>query len=270
VQGIPLLLATQPQRLYSFVGTPSGKGYLNLGWWEKDGLDPALASEELVRELGRFAGLAPDDRVLDVGFGFGHQDLVWAGEFGCRHILGLDITASQTREARQRAMEAAASDAIGYLVGDAVDIPFAAGTFDKVVALECAFHFRTRKRFLREAFRVLEPGGVLALSDIVRGRGAAGAQLRDRSFGRLVERFWQIPPENRHGRETYVAQLRDAGFEAVDDHGVNDKVLEPFMDHYLGRLVRRHPRLAGLAAAISSFCRSGYLEYVLVRARKKL
>jgi len=52
-------------------------------------------------------------------------------------------------------------DRLDLRVGSATSTPFADGSFDRVVALESALRFDTRRKFFEEAFRVLRPGGVL-------------------------------------------------------------------------------------------------------------
>jgi ubiquinone/menaquinone biosynthesis C-methylase UbiE len=74
-----------------------------------------------------------------------------------------------------------------------MDVPDA--SVDRVVALECAFHFSTREEFFREAFRVLRRGGAIATADLLArpGRHALGARL----FAAGAQAFFQVPRENQ-------------------------------------------------------------------------
>lgn len=65
--------------------------WLNLGYWkESNTYSEACAS--LAKLLGESADLGPGDRILNVGFGFGEQDIVWIELFNVRHITGINIT----------------------------------------------------------------------------------------------------------------------------------------------------------------------------------
>ena len=132
--------------------------YLNLGYWQRaTSIDEA--SQDLARLVAGTARMGPGDSVLDCGFGFGDQDILWAQSFRPDRIAGLNITPSQVALARRRVAEAGLADRIDLREGSATAIPFALESFDVVVALECAFHFHTRVRFFQEAWRVLSPGG---------------------------------------------------------------------------------------------------------------
>ena len=52
------------------------------------------------------------------------------------------------------------------VAGDAVRLPIADQTVDGIISVEAAFHFRSRRAFFEECFRVLRPGGVLSMSNI--------------------------------------------------------------------------------------------------------
>ena len=139
-------------RVYELLSTNNNLGekslYLNLGFWDGpttyDG-----ACQRLAERLGETAALGPGQRVLDCGFGFGDQDMYWLKRFAPASIDGLNITESQVLRARRRVEENGLSDKIRLHVGSATKMPFADASFDRVVALETAFHYDTREAFFR-------------------------------------------------------------------------------------------------------------------------
>jgi cyclopropane fatty-acyl-phospholipid synthase-like methyltransferase len=234
--------------IYELVSTNglSGEGlYLNLGYW-KDAATMDEASAALAMLVAKTAGIGPRSNVLDVGFGFADQDMLWLERLSPAHITGINITPSQVRVARERVAARGMADRIELIEGSATDMQLPGESFDQVVGVECAFHFDTRERFFTEALRVLRPGGRLALVDMAR------APHDPRPFRRRIQDFnWRffmqkyaVPAANADTCESYAAKLTAAGFTAVRVESIRHHVF-PGLHRYMASdpamLRRLHP-----------------------------
>jgi cyclopropane fatty-acyl-phospholipid synthase-like methyltransferase len=99
-------------------------------------------------------------------------------------------------------------------------LPFATAAFDRVLAVECIFHFPSRRQFFREARRVLRRGGKLALSDFIPAADAAPVTpdpQRAEFARRVADKFG--PMTAFPTLDEYRQLARETGFEVtvVDD-----------------------------------------------------
>jgi ubiquinone/menaquinone biosynthesis C-methylase UbiE len=141
-------------------------GLFSSGHVEHTVANSLVATEAMTEKVCKAARVGNDLRILDVGCGFGGT-IAHLNErlSGCR-LVGLNIDERQLDRARQ-SVQARPGNDVGFVQGDACALPFEDGAFDVVMAVECIFHFPSRRRFFSEARRVLRKGGTLALSDFV-------------------------------------------------------------------------------------------------------
>ncbi|MEB3030724.1 class I SAM-dependent methyltransferase [[Mycobacterium] nativiensis] len=142
------------------------------GYWEDptvaDGTlaDYVAAMEQMNGVLFEAGKVGDGQTLLDVGCGFGGT----IRQINARHsdmdLTGLNIDPRQLAIAEAESRPAD-GNAISWVEADACQLPFEDNSFDRVLAVECIFHFPSRERFLAEAARVLKPGGYLAVSDFV-------------------------------------------------------------------------------------------------------
>ena len=264
--------------IYDLLATssPTERGlYINFGYW-RDASSADKASEALAMLVAETAQIGIGDTILDCGYGFGDQDIFWARKLKPKQIIGLNITQSQVTVARRRVDEAGLSDCIDLRYGSATEMPIASDSVDRVVALESAFHFRTRERFFREAWRVLRPGGRLVTADIIPMPAATGLQnlLKQQISWAMVASKFAIPVENAYRRPSYRSRLALCGFEKIQVESIRDWIYAPlheYLRQHPERLQRLHP-LARLPArmALASDADNVYagLDYVLATAMK--
>lgn len=246
--------------------------WLNLGYWKEARTYPD-ACVAMVELLGTRAGLQPGDEVLDVGVGFAEQDFVLLDRFKVSRVTGIDITPVHIEKGRERVARRGLQDQIDLQLGSATAMEFPDATFDSVLALECAFHFDTREQFLREAFRVLKPGGSIAIADMlpVPGKKASRATAFARKYG-------HVPEANLYDREEYPQRLSAAGFGDVRVESIRQDVF-PGMAKYSRQRVEGK-KMDDVVVEVSeddrAQCRGveiwergvGLTDYVIASARK--
>lgn len=126
-------------------------------WYERGSRSWLL--EDLAGSLADAAKVTTGDRVLDVGCGTGivaRECARRVGEEG--HVAGIDISEEMLAVARRAAPE------LDWHLGDAAELPFGDGSFDRVLSQFALMFFPERQKAITEMWRVLRHGGSLAVA----------------------------------------------------------------------------------------------------------
>ncbi|MBI4574396.1 MAG: methyltransferase domain-containing protein [candidate division NC10 bacterium] len=233
--------------------------------------DYAVAAEAMCRETCDAADLRHGLRILDVGCGFGGTIASLNERFRNVDLLGINIDPRQLARARHL-VQPRRGNRIRFVEGNACALPFAAGMFDVVLAVECIFHFPSRDDFFAETARVLVEGGRLVISDFVPAPETA-ATLHDYSAGEggIVERTY--------GKVDFFCTLQRYQ-ELAELAGLQNLGSRPITPHTLPTFIflRKHHRASPVPEEARRFDRAtmrlevasrmGWLDYTILRFQK--
>lgn len=192
--------------------------YLNLGYW-KNTNQTKVACEQMIDQVIQFAPIQENQTLLDVGYGYGDQDIYLAKKIPHITIHGLNIIDNQVKKAQEKVIENEISDQIFLEKGDATELKYNDNTFDTIIAIESAFQFNTREKFFEEAYRTLKKNGILCLADCLPNAKTKNSDLEIRS-----ERIG-IPIKNQYGITTYIEILKKIGFNSIAYIDISENVI---------------------------------------------
>lgn len=192
--------------------------YLNLGYWENTNVTK-IACEQMIDKVITYANIKENQTLLDVGFGYGDQDIYIATKIPNLNIYGINIIDKQVKKAQQQVEENGMSDQIFLEKGDAISLSYDNNAFDTIIAIESAFHFNTREKFFEEAFRTLKKGGTLCLTDCLPIN-----KKNDLDFQKKSERVG-IPIKNQYNITVYIKILEKIGFNSISFLDISEHVL---------------------------------------------
>jgi ubiquinone/menaquinone biosynthesis C-methylase UbiE len=144
---------------------------------------------EATLQLAEHMKLSEDAQVLDIGSGLGGPARTLAEEYGC-DVFGIDLTSVFCEVASVMSSWVKLAARTEFSLGDATNLPFSDNRFDAAMTLHVAMNIAAKDKMYEQARRVLKPGGIFAVYDILQGEGGKALYpapwARDASISHLA------------------------------------------------------------------------------------
>lgn len=192
---------------------------MHYGYWDETtkGVSDALIRENQI--LAERAQIKKEHRVLDAGCGVGGSS-IWLGKnIGCETV-GITLSAEQVKTCKKNAEQAGTSALNAFEVRDYTDTGLDEASFDVVWAIESVCHATHKEDFVKEAFRVLKPGGKLIIADF----WASHHQLKGEDQ-RIMQEWvagWSVG--SLEHVDNFRGHLKTNGFVELDYENATDHV----------------------------------------------
>ncbi|MBL4607565.1 MAG: methyltransferase domain-containing protein [Pseudomonadales bacterium] len=225
---------------YRLVWQTGNNFSLHYGYYDADHTRHKTAVLNMNRILAQKAGIKDGDKILDAGCGIGGSCLWLANHYDVE-CTGINICEFQLKKARKLSKERNLDSRVNYQVRSFLETGFEDNTFDVVWGMESVCYAENKKEFLEEAYRILKPGGRVAvadgfLNDITPEKRYEG-MLHDWLDGWAVPHLW--------GQERFKKDLADVGFKNIDFTDASKNVVPS--SHRMWAVSQLAKRVIGIA-----------------------
>ena len=137
---------------------------IHYGYWDKKVKSFPQSLVRMNEVMADAAGIKQTDRVLDAGCGVGGSSIFLASAISCK-VTGITLSEKQAQQAIDNAKKNSVEQLVDFKVMDFCKTDFPAESFDVVWGCESICYADDKEQFVKEAFRLLKPGGRLIVAD---------------------------------------------------------------------------------------------------------
>ena len=231
--------------------------FLNLGYDDlsKKTISSIVDTQKKMVEIVT-RGFNKEGRWLDAGSGTGAPACYLANSYPSINIEGINIIKTQIEKANDLAKNKNCNDRVRFNYGNAQDIPYSDNHFENIYAIESAFHFEDKTKFINESKRVLKQQGQISIADIV----IRPEYLKFRDWYKVSIAKHGLATKEFYNKDKWVILLTSTGFDNVKVEDITLNVSN-VLPHWVSLIKKNHDKLLDLYPKIflTMLCRC--LEY---------
>ena len=231
--------------------------FLNLGYDDlsKKTISSIVDTQKKMVEIVT-RGFKKEGKWLDVGSGTGAPACYLANSYPSINIEGINIVKTQIEKANDLAKNKNCDDRVKFNYGNAQDIPYSDNHFENIYAIESAFHFEDKTKFISESKRVLKQQGQISIADIV----IRPEYLKFRDWYKVSIAKHGLATKEFYNKDKWVSLLSNIGFDNVKVEDITLNVSN-VLPHWVSLIKKNHDKLLDLYPKIflTMLCRC--LEY---------
>ncbi len=234
---------------------------MHYGYWDDSTHNLHDALMNINKVMSAKAGIGPNDKVLDAGCGLGGSSVWLAKNIGCS-VTGITLSEKQRKQGEDLAAKQGLAHKVQFLQEDFTNTQFADASFDVVWGIESICYAERKLDFLKEASRLLKPGGRVIVADFFKQPGLEGKDkelIHKMAYGWAIADFATIAD--------FKTAAAEAGFTKISAENISTAVTPSarkiYFSSFAGMVGTKLYGLFRNASELSKHhARTGYLQYI--------
>ncbi len=205
---------------YRVLWAGSGNRALHFGYYDERAKNHRASLARMNEILAEAVHISGSDRILDAGCGYGGSAMWLAATYGCP-VDGVTLTPLHAQKAERYVKERGLEEKVKIFEGDFTELPFTEKSYDVYWAHESLVHASNLDVVLKEAARLLKPGGRIVIAEYTL-RESPPLDDSEREYIKPWLGGWAMPKLLTRGE--YTQALEKAGFTDIHMRDVTENV----------------------------------------------